>query len=486
MALNQYAGIFRERNGQIALVGYDAVKLAKYLLLKGAFKTDIKTDVMFWQSPNGVWLPFGDRVIHKTLTKCLDNHYQIKTRKFVEDFIRGETLFSLEEALKASIDLVPVQNGVLNVITKVLQPYGKNHFFMYMLPIDFDPPQKCPDILRVLKEIVDDNQLVSLQEAIGYTFYGGCEHKKGFWMTGKGVATKQGNNGKSLILDLLMKMLGQAVSTLTAQQIEYEKFDRAQLVGKTANICHDVPVDSLKSVGTLKMVVAGNEMTVEEKNHPAYSIKPHCKLWFASNGFPIILHKDDNDGWWNRWVVFICKHQFKGSNDDKELFRKIATPEALSGLLNWALEGLDRVLKQGYISSVNETQLEWIKQSNSAKAFFMEEYIIEETGVHIELGGLNNIYKQWCRDNEVSEVTPFSFKVELRRNFGSAVEIVKNIRGSSVRVIENIRLDVTKTPLEYLELSVAKALNKALNGKSVLEKVKEVTENCESDDVLQF
>jgi phage/plasmid-associated DNA primase len=67
------------------------------------------------------------------------------------------------------------------------------------------------------------------------------------------------------------------------------------------------------------------------------------------------------------------------SEQDKELLDKIE--EELSGVLNWALEGYDRLMEQGEFTAdrdPSDTEEMWQKWSSSAKRFLHE--CIEVTG----------------------------------------------------------------------------------------------------------
>jgi len=80
---------------------------------------------------------------------------------------------------------------------------------------------------------------------------------------------------------------------------------------------------------------------------------------------------------------FISEEQFNLLNEkdkqnhriiDIDIIEKISTPEELSGLLNYALDGLDRILQQkdfSYSKSTSEVKDLWIRKSDSFTAFVM-------------------------------------------------------------------------------------------------------------------
>ena len=97
-------------------------------------------------------------------------------------------------------------------------------------------------------------------------------------------------------------------------------------------------------------------------------------LWSA-NQVPKI--NDDSYAMWRRWITLTFYNVFKGQNRDKHILKKITTPDELSGFFNWAIEGLNRLLKNGefsYTMSVAETRDYYTKLSDPIYAF-KQEYI---------------------------------------------------------------------------------------------------------------
>jgi putative DNA primase/helicase len=97
-------------------------------------------------------------------------------------------------------------------------------------------------------------------------------------------------------------------------------------------------------------------------------------MLFSANVAPQI--NEDTDAVYRRMIVIPCNNKFEGSNCDPNILAKITTPMELSGLLNWALEGLKRLLKQGFFTNdqtAAKIKANYIRQSNSAKAFVEEK-----------------------------------------------------------------------------------------------------------------
>jgi len=81
----------------------------------------------------------------------------------------------------------------------------------------------------------------------------------------------------------------------------------------------------------------------------------------------------------------------------------LTTPDELSGLLNWSLIGLERILKQGDFSgskSVNDVKTEWIRKSDSFNAFLMD-FIEQDYDSMIIKNDLRKAYGLYCQKHKI-------------------------------------------------------------------------------------
>ena len=88
---------------------------------------------------------------------------------------------------------------------------------------------------------------------------------------------------------------------------------------------------------------------------------------------------------------------------DTEIIDKLTTPNELSGLLNWSLLGLERILKQGDFSgskSVNDVKTEWIRKSDSFNAFLMD-FIDQDYDSMIIKNDLRKAYGLYCQKHKI-------------------------------------------------------------------------------------
>jgi hypothetical protein len=136
-------------------------------------------------------------------------------------------------------------------------------------------------------------------------------------------------------------------------------------------------------------------------------IRPYCKMLFSCNKLP--ESQDDTYAFWRRWAIFDFTRRFtEGKDADAHLEEKLTTPEELSGLLNWALDGLERLLKNNAFtlpSHKQDTQNKWEKSANSFK-YFCKNYLVDaEDSIYIGKGDLRKTYAWFCKTEKVKPVT---------------------------------------------------------------------------------
>lgn len=154
--------------------------------------------------------------------------------------------------------------------------------------------------------------------------------------------------------------------------------------GKFAVIRSEMPRITIRHSGLLKSVITGDSINAQFKYGQPFDYGPHAKLWYAVNEAPET--KDVTNPFFKRWDIFEFLNQFKGDKCNRFIIDELTTPEELSGILNWMLEGLQRLLKnKGFtgLKSIQQRRETWLLGSSSLYKFVKEcveeDQIFEET-----------------------------------------------------------------------------------------------------------
>ena len=389
------------------------VLLAKDIMEDYVFVVEEQSRILFVYNPlTGGYSELAEERIKREIAGRLDDNARNKFFYDVHFFVKATA------PIKPFCDvpeLMLCKNGVLNVKTRELLPFSPDHFLVNRLPVIYDAAAKVSAIDVFFKEVLGENEMKALQEFLGYCLYRKITFHKALLLVGGG------RNGKGVTLNLITAFLGKEnCSSETLQNICYNRFSTANLYCKLANISADLPSNPIKYTGTFKMVVGGDTVPNERKCVTAFPYSPYAKNLFSANHVPPIANSEDCDAFYARWLILEYKKQFLGEKADKHLIEKLATPEELSGLLNWALDGLDRINLNNDFSmkeDIAAMRKQYIKRSNSVKAFIEE--CIEVTTEFDDLITSKRLYTKfldYCNENKIKSKSQREFIADMKEH----------------------------------------------------------------------
>ncbi|MFW6015081.1 MAG: DNA primase family protein [bacterium] len=345
-----------------------------------------------------------------------------------------QNLFLAENQTKKYVN---VKNGMLDWKTNNLIPHDAGYQSIFQINSKFDSKASCPYWKNILKEWVpDEDSRLFLQQFIGYLLIPDTSGQKYLILYGTG------SNGKSAFIDTIIRLLNQTnVSSLDLHQFDGDegRFSAITIENKLANISADIDFSYFKKTGKLKKIISGDMITSDRKHKKSYKFKPITSFMFATNKLP--KSKDTSRAWYRRFEIIEFPNHFK---NDHNKIGEISTniEKELSGILNWALEGLRLYKKHGWLISNKMKSLknEYIRYNNPIKAFIDDEIIITKNMDDdlIPTGHVYEKYKEWCKAN--------CFEVEsihkLSRTFTSqgVVSSPERIGGSTHRHYHGIKL----------------------------------------------
>lgn len=104
---------------------------------------------------------------------------------------------------------------------------------------------------------------------------------------------------------------------------------------------------------------------------------------------------------------FLLIINLKKKQQDKFLLNKLTTKEELSGLLNYSLKGLKRLLDKGMFSyKKNSSEIKKIMERHSnSLAAFVQDVLIEKEGNRISKDDMFNIYSIYVKDKKLSKLS---------------------------------------------------------------------------------
>ena len=254
-----------------------------------------------------------------------------------------------------------------------LVKHDKSHGMTYCLPYDYNPEAQCPEF----KEKYLDKSLPSkifqqmIQEFIGYVFIPTYQLKLERVL----VLYGGGHNGKSVMYDIIRAMLGtENISGCTIKDLMQEHY-RAMLDHKLLNYASESPQGVDNDI--FQSLASGEPITVRQKYGKPYEMTDYAKIAFNCNELP--QKSSGKDAFYRRFMIIPFTVTITSKDRDASLATRIIRNE-MSGVFNWALEGLVRVLKNKGFNNEKEmvkqlkqyqdesdTVMAWIKYVNPSQ-----------------------------------------------------------------------------------------------------------------------
>ena len=117
---------------------------------------------------------------------------------------------------------------------------------------------------------------------------------------------------------------------------------RANLMGKLLNTCSDVAPNAF-SGDIFKRIASGEPISSKTLYKDVVTITDYAKMIFCLNELP--RTNDRSDGYFRRFLIVPFKVQIPKSKIDPKLAKTIISSE-LPGIMNWVLDGMERLIKQ--------------------------------------------------------------------------------------------------------------------------------------------
>lgn len=311
--------------------------------------------------------------------------------------------------------LINLQNGTFEITAKgaQLRAFEPFDFLTYQLPFKYDPKAKAPIFEAYLNRVLPDveRQRV-LAEYLGFVFikHGSntLKEEKALILYGTGA------NGKSVFFEVVNALLGESnVSSYSLQSLTNENgYFRAKMANKLVNYASEINGNLEASI--FKQLVSGEPVEARLPYGQPFMLKQYAKLIFNCNELPKDV--EHTNAYFRRFLIVPFDVTIPETEQDKELHRKIIESE-LSGVFNWVMDGLNRLLAQKRFSDCEAARsaVERYKaESNSVKLFLDESgYQSSPTDCRL-LKELYPEYRGFCLDDGMK---PFS-----KRNFNKQLQ----------------------------------------------------------------
>jgi putative DNA primase/helicase len=294
------------------------------------------------------------------------------------------------EQWDVNLNLLVCKNGTLDLKTLELQEHAPENYATAAVEYEYDPEADCPTFRRVVSTTMS-HAADFLQEFAGYCLTTDTSLETAVWLKG------DPGGGKSTFLEGLQVMLGERCGTLGIANIERSRFGLAGIIGKTLLIASDQPGGYITASNILNNLISGERVPVERKHKDVVDVTPRAKICWSMNSLPNVKG-GGNSGLFRRVEVVECETVPEGKRDPavKEQVKKEA-----AGILNWAIEGLQRLRERGRFdppTSVTKATKKF-QERNDKPALFLKARLIRGPERKVKASELYKAYKVWCDEN---------------------------------------------------------------------------------------
>jgi putative DNA primase/helicase len=309
--------------------------------------------------------------------------------------------------------IVSVKNGLLDVGARRLLPHTPQFFNQTSVPFDYDPgaaePRRWLDFLALLWPM-EPAAIDVLGEWFGYIVSGRTDLHKILLMVGPT------RGGKGVIARALAALIGRKnVAGPTLNSLGSE-FGLAPLIGKPLAVISDARFagrDASIVVERLLSISGEDMLTVNRKYRDQWTGKLPSRLHVLSNELPKL--GDASTAIVGRVVLLLLSHSWLG-REDHQLEPALHTE--LTGILNWALDGLQRLTVENEnrftpLVSADEAIITMRDLASPVAAFVREQCEVHPQR-EIPSDDLYAAFKPWAEDNGHSKKSKATFGRDLR------------------------------------------------------------------------
>lgn len=308
--------------------------------------------------------------------------------------------------------LINLKNGTFEITPNgvKLHDFNRADFMTYQLPFDYNPEAGASLFEQYLDKVLPDKALQHiLAEYLGYVFIRSNTLKleKTLLLYGTGA------NGKSVFYEIVRALLGeQNTSEYSLQNLTDDRgYHRAMLINKLVNYASEI--NGRLEASIFKQLVSGEPVEARLPYGKPFTLTHYAKLIFNCNELPKDV--EQTEAYFRRFLIIPFNVTIPEDEQDKQLAQKIIANE-LSGVFNWVLQGLTRLLEQKNFTeseAVKKSREQYEKESDSVKLFLEEKGYKTHATAFIAIKQLYPEYRAFCLDDGFSPVNNTNFKKRL-------------------------------------------------------------------------
>ena len=328
--------------------------------------------------------------------------------------------------------LINLQNGTFEITPEksFLRGFNRKDFLTYQLPFEYNPEAIAPLFQAYLNKVLPDvSRQKVLAEYLGYVFI--KQGSKSLKLEKALILYGSGANGKSVFYEIVNALLGtENTSNHTLQNLTDENgYYRAKIANKLVNYASEINGKLESSI--FKQLVSGEPVGARLPYGEPFELKEYAKLIFNCNELPKDV--EHTNAYFRRFLIIPFDVTIPEEERDTQLSNKIIETE-LSGVFNWVLEGLNRILEQKKFTECEAANkvLERYRFESDTVQLFLDEYEFKKCcDDYVLLKDIYTLYKGFCFEDGCKPLNKTNFRKRLE---AIGINVSKNNKGNIVNV----------------------------------------------------
>lgn len=295
---------------------------------------------------------------------------------------------------------VPVLNGTLDISEGGARLRGskREDALDFVLNCFFDQEARSPLFDAFINQALPDVEVRSfLQEYAGYTLLSDTRHQLAAWLIGPG------GTGKGTFAQIMQSLHRQ---TVALQLDALDGFKLASLQSASLVLVDETParIDEQK----IKSLISGDAIQCDIKYRDPVTIRPTAKWIVNGNALPAV--SDHSTGFWRRWLIF----PFTVVPTQRvPLLAETIIDRELSGVLNWCVDGLVRLLERGAFPALPLAMSQAVaagkQASNNVSEWVQDCGIVVDEKCRNTRRAIYAHYSDWCYESGTRAVSARKF-----------------------------------------------------------------------------
>lgn len=315
-------------------------------------------------------------------------------------------------------------NGTVDLRTGDLRPHRPEDLITRVCPTNFDVAAfdaasfngdhtaTAPRFHRFLAEVQPDADVRAyLQRLFGYAAVGVVQEHI------LGVLWGSGANGKSVLVDVVRRVLGDYAKPGPASLIVTNGHhtphptDVASLVGSRLVVVHETARGATFDASKVKLLTGGDALTARHMREDFFTFEPTHTLLMLSNYKPSADASDP--ALWRRVHLVSFGVVVPEDRRDRELADRIVASEA-SGVLAWIVRGALEWRRIGLsVPAIVREQTEAYRASEDVVAAFLADRCVVLPAARVKAGLLYDAFKSWAESQSVRAMSGRDFAAEV-------------------------------------------------------------------------